>query len=114
MKKTFLISGITSICLLALVYLTSFKSADASAVKTYIMVEIYEVPSYAGIYIHRGGGKTEIVPFKEFKPANHAENSEITLSTLNKLVAEGYEIEHTVAGLTEAGMITKVFLQKVQ
>lgn len=114
MKKTFLITGITSICLLALVYLTAFKPADAPTVKTYILVEIYEVPSYAGIYIHKGAGKTEFVSFKEFKPSNHGENGEITLGVLNKLVSEGYEIEHTTSGLSESGMITKVFLQKMQ
>lgn len=114
MKKAFLVTGMVSLCIAALVYLTSFKAAEGNSLKTYILVEIYEIPSYAGIYIHKGAGKTEFVPFKEFKPANHDENGEIILNTLNKLVAEGYEIEHTTSGLSESGMITKVFLQKTQ
>ncbi len=114
MKKTVLLSGITAICLGALVYLTSFKPAEAGAVKSYILVEVYEVPTYAGIYVHKGNNKTEFVPFKEFKAENHAGNGEITLSVLNKLADEGYEIQHTASGLAQSGMITKIFLQKTQ
>lgn len=94
---------------------TNAKPESPQAAKSYILVEIYEVPDYAnkGIYVHRGNGKTDYIPFNVFKADNHDENGELILSTVNKLVAEGYEMEHTTSGLAENGMITKIFLRKI-
>jgi hypothetical protein len=43
---------------------------------------------------------------------HHDEAGDITLNTINKLVAEGYQIEHTSSGVAQSGMITKIFMRK--
>jgi hypothetical protein len=43
---------------------------------------------------------------------DHDDAGDAVLAAINKLVAEGYQIESTCAGLTQAGMITKVFMRK--
>ena len=80
----------------------------------HIMVEIYEVPTYPdnGVHIHYGNGKTELIRFKGFKKENHDDNGDIIIKAINKLEIEGYELTHTAAGLSSAGMITKVFMKK--
>lgn len=100
-----------------LVNIFAFKGADKSADygNGYILLEIYEIPAYsdAGVHIHYGNMKTEIVPFKSFKDkANHDDNADIILKSINKFVDEGYKIESTAAGLSQGGMITKVFMRK--
>ncbi|MEY3416178.1 MAG: hypothetical protein RL060_289 [Bacteroidota bacterium] len=95
----------------------AFKPQDKKAFSSqgsYIMVEIYEFPTHQekGIHIHYGNGKREFVPFKSFTLENHDDNGDITINTINKLVSEGYEIESTCSGLTDAGMLTKLFMRK--
>lgn len=94
----------------------AFKADEKSAAATqsYILVEIYEVPSYPdrGVHIHYGGNKREFIPFKSMKVEDHDDAGDITLSAINKLVADGYQIESTSAGLAQSGMITKVFMRK--
>ena len=99
-----------------IVNISGFKSADKSSTSSngYILIEIYEIPAYKdkGLHIHYGNNKTEFIPFKEFVTPNHDENGEIIISTINKLVEQGYSIDHTAAGLANGGMITKIFLRK--
>lgn len=100
-----------------LMNLSAFISPDKTeqvAAPAYILVEVYEIPSYndKGVHIHWGNNKTEIVPFKDFKADNHDENGDILLNTINRLTKEGYEIEHTASGLAQSGMITKLFMRK--
>ncbi|MFL5730306.1 MAG: hypothetical protein ACJ75J_12540 [Cytophagaceae bacterium] len=112
--RKYLLSSVLGICATAVLFF-AFKSAEKENKGTqYILVEIYEIPSYIdkGVHIHYGGGKTEVIPFKEFKIENHDENGEITLNALNKLTASGYEIVSATSGMTQAGMITKVFMKK--
>src|SRR5436190_23830003 len=112
MKKYLLSIALFVAAIVLVLNLTAFKNnANGS---TYIMVEIYEIPKYSdsGVHIHYGNGKTEYVPFKEFKSEHHDDNGEIILNVINKLTAEGYEISHTCAGLASSGMITKVFMKK--
>jgi hypothetical protein len=97
--------------------LMAFTPVDKESSKggnDYILVEIYEVPSYKdkGVHIHYGNGKRELVPFKEFTAENHDDNGDIILNCINKLVADGYVIESSAAGVADAGMITKVFMRK--
>ncbi len=118
MKKIAVVSGTLILGILMVLNLMSFTQAkpeNVQNVRPYILVEIYEVPDYAnkGIYIHRGNGKTDYIPFNVFKADNHDENGELILSTVNKLVNEGYELEQTTSGLAENGMITKIFLRKI-
>ena len=99
-----------------LVNISGFKSPNRSVASGagYILVEIYEIPAYKdkGLHIHYGNNKTEFIPFKEFVTPNHDENGEIIISTINKLVDQGYTIDHTAAGLANGGMITKIFMKK--
>lgn len=96
--------------------LSAFKGAEKTKASGsgYILVEIYEIPSYKdkGVHIHYGNTKTEIIPFKEFTSANHDDNGDIILTSINKLVEQGYTVEHTSAGLSNGGMITKIFMKK--
>lgn len=100
-----------------IVNISGFKTAEKarSNASGYILVEIYEIPSYKdkGLHIHYGNNKTEFIPFKEFVSPNHDDNGEIIISTINKLVDQGYVIDHTAAGLANGGMITKIFLKKL-
>jgi hypothetical protein len=112
MKKYLLSIGISLVAVILFLNLSSFKSQTKGT--RYILVEIYEIPKYddSGVHIHYGNGKTEYVPFMPFKSEHHDDNGEIILNAINKLVAEGYTISHTAAGLAPAGMITKVFMVK--
>lgn len=100
-----------------IVNISAFKPAEKAKITAggYILVEIYEIPAYKdkGLHIHYGNNKTEFIPFKEFVSPNHDENGEIIISTINKLVEQGYIIDHTAAGLANGGMITKIFLKKI-
>jgi hypothetical protein len=80
----------------------------------YILVEIYEVPTYPdrGVHIHYGNNKREVIKFPGMEIEHHDEAGDITLNTINKLVAEGYQIEHTSSGVAQSGMITKIFMRK--
>jgi hypothetical protein len=112
--RKYLLTSVLGICAVAVLFF-AFKNSDKqNQGNQYIYVEIYEIPSYIdkGVHIHWGGGKTEVIPFKEFKIENHDENGEITLNALNKLTAAGYEVVSTCAGMTDAGMITKIFMKK--
>jgi hypothetical protein len=115
MKKYAIYSLLAVVTVLS-VFMMAFKPTDkaSSNASNYILVEIYEIPSYPdkGVHIHYGNNKRELIPFKEFKAENHDDNGDIILNALNKLVADGYTIESTSAGLTEAGMITKIFMKK--
>lgn len=115
MKKYAIYSFLAVVTVLS-VFMMAFSPNDKTstdAVNNYILVEIYEIPSYKdnGVHIHYGS-KRELIPFKPFTAENHDDNGDIILNALNKLVAEGYSIESTAAGTTDAGMITKVFMRK--
>jgi len=118
--KKFAFYSITAVVALSSVLFMAFKPAEKTttvgSLEPYILVEIYEIPNYKdkGIHIHYGGAKTEVIPFKEFKSDNHDDNADIILGSINKLVAMGFEIESTSAGMTESGIITKVFMRKRQ
>jgi len=116
MKKYVIYSSLAIITALSVVFM-AFKPNDTASVQAgekYILVEIYEVPSYKdkGVHIHYGNSKREFIPFKEFIAENHDDNGDIILDAINKLVTEGYEIESTSGGMTGAGIITKVFMRK--
>jgi len=108
--------AVTGLALIAVLSLMAFKSTNnVSAVSSnYILLEIYEIPSYPdrGIHIHYGNSKREFIPFPGMEVEHHDEAGDITLQAINKLVADGYQIESTAAGLAQSGMITKVFLRK--
>ena len=116
MKNKLYMIATSVLGLVAIVYFSAFKTADKAvkAENPYIMLEIYEVPKYKdkGIHIHYGGGKREIVPFKEFTSDNHDDNGDLILTAINKLVDQGYVIENTASGLANGGMITKIFMKK--
>jgi hypothetical protein len=115
MKKytTFLLAGLACVAFVSLMALTS-KTQSTFAKEPYILIEIYEVPSYPdkGVHIHYGGNKREFIPFPGMSVEHHDEAGDITLAAINKLVAEGYEIESTASGLAQSGMITKIFMRK--
>ena len=46
------------------------------------------------------------------KVEDHDDAGDVVLNAINKLVADGYVIESTSAGLAQSGMITKVFMRK--
>ena len=105
--KKYAIYSVLAIISVISVFMMAFKPSDKVSTdnaSNYILVEIYEIPSYPdkGVHIHYGGNKREVIPFKEFKAENHDENGDITLNAINKLVSEGYVIDHTAAGLTDA------------
>ena len=113
--KKYVIYSLLAVAVVATVSLMAFTPNDKTGGSNdYILVEIYEVPSYKdkGVHIHYGGSKREFIPFKEFTAENHDDNGDIILNSINKLVSEGYVIESTAAGLADAGMITKVFMKK--
>jgi hypothetical protein len=113
--KKFTVFTLVGLAFAAVLTLTAFKSnTNTTNNNPYILVEIYEIPSYPdrGVHIHYGNNKTEVVPFKSMKSEDHDQGGDIVLATINKLVSEGYHIEHTAAGLSEAGMITKIFMRK--
>ena len=111
------ITVFTLVCLAFVVgfSLMAFNSNKESALDNpYILLEIYEVPSYPdrGVHIHYGNNKREIVPFKGMGIEDHDDAGDIVLTTINKFVAEGYYIESTASGLAQSGMITKIFMRK--
>lgn len=115
--KKFAVYTVAGLALAATLALTAFKPGSATTATNtnpYILVEIYEIPSYGdkGVHIHYGNAKTEVIPFKAFSKENHDDNGDIILNAVNKLVAEGYHIESSTSGLTDAGMITKLFMRK--
>lgn len=79
----------------------------------YILLDIYEVPSYEkkGIHIHYGNENTEIIPFKDFKKENHDDNGELLTSTLNKLYTDGYRVVSMSSGAWKNGKITKIIME---
>lgn len=111
--------NITILSLIALglvLTLTAFRSLRTAppAKDDYILVEIYEVPSYPdkGIHIHYGKNRREVIKFPGMEVEHHDEAGDITLTAINKLVADGYQIEHMSSGLAQSGMITKIFMRK--
>ena len=112
MKKSTLLA-VSLIGLVLIVGLMAFK-APAAASQPYILVEVYEIPSYPdrGVHIHYGNNKREFIPFPGMDVEHHDEAGDITLQAINKLQADGYVIESTAAGLANAGMITKIFMRK--
>jgi hypothetical protein len=115
MKKIIFTASLVLICLVLVLNFSAFKNSDKKInANPYILVEIYEIPDYvdAGVHIHYGNAKTEVVKFKGFQKEHHDDNGDIILSAINKLQGEGYEITHTAAGVSSAGMITKVFMKK--
>ena len=117
MKKVIFTFITFLVAIAAVLYLSSFKESSTIKEATsgqYILVEIYEVPSFPskGIHIHWGNKKTEYIPFKEFKIENIDDNGDLILETVNKLIAQGYELDKTSSGLAESGMITKLFFRK--
>lgn len=113
MKKISIFASL-GIALIAFVSLMAFKSTSSAAGQPYVLLEIYEIPNYPdrGVHIHYGGNKREFIPFPGMDVEHHDEAGDITLQAINKLVADGYQIESTAAGLAQSGMITKIFLRK--
>lgn len=105
---------IVCVCAVFLSLMAFNSNENTAATQPYILLEIYEVPSYPdkGIHIHYGGNKREFIPFKSMEVADHDDAGDAVLAAINKLVAEGYHIESTSAGLAESGMITKIFMRK--
>jgi len=112
--KTSIILTMAVLATASLFILTSFNTSTQAPASLYILVEVYEIPSYPdrGVHIHYGNNKREFIPFPGMKVEDHDEAGDITLAAINKLVVEGYQIESTSAGLTQAGMITKIFMRK--
>ena len=112
--KTRIILTMAVLAMVSIFILTSFNASTSAPESPYILVEVYEIPSYPdrGVHIHYGNNKREIIPFPGMKVEDHDEAGDITLTAINKLVAEGYQIESTSAGLAQAGMITKIFMRK--
>ena len=115
MKKIIFTASLVLICLVLLLNFSALKNSEKNTnANPYIFVEIYEIPSYvdAGVHIHYGSAKTEVIRFKGFEKQHHDDNGDIILTAVNKLQGEGYEITHTAAGLAQSGMITKIFMKK--
>lgn len=115
--KKYAIYSFLAVATVLSVFLMAFNPNDKATTNNpgnYILVEIYEFQSYKdkGIHIHYGGNKREIIPFKDFTAENHDDNGDIILNSINKLLADGYVIESTCAGLSEGGMLTKIFMKR--
>jgi hypothetical protein len=112
MKKILLFTG-SALVVALIVGLTAFRAPAASS-QPYVLIEIYEIPSYPdkGVHIHYGNNKREFIPFPGMDVEHHDEAGDITLQAINKLEAQGYVIESTAAGLAQSGMITKIFMRK--
>lgn len=114
--KKFTVFVLAGFALAGFLALMAFKSnvEVAAANQPYILLEIYEIPSYPdrGVHIHYGNNKREFIPFRGMNVEDHDEAGDIVLTAINKLVAEGYQIESSSAGLDQAGMITKIFMRK--
>lgn len=89
-------------------------SFDESTPEQHIMLEIYEVPAYnaKGIHIYYGNNQSEFIPFRKLKEENQEKNGDLIVTTINKLSKEGYEITHVGSGLSNNGMITKIFMTR--
>ncbi len=115
MKKylSYFLGFLACAALVSLMALTA-KTEPTAAKEPYILIEIYEVPSYPdkGVHIHYGNNKREFIPFPGMSVEHHDEAGDITLAAINKLVEEGYQIESTASGLAQSGMITKIFMRK--
>ena len=75
MKKYAVYSFLAVVAVLS-VFMMAFSPSDKASADTannYILVEIYEVPSYKdnGVHIHYGNNKRELIPFKPFTADNH-------------------------------------------
>jgi len=115
MKKTIFTVALAVIGVVLVLNFSAFKNSEKKAnANPYILVEIYEIPSYndAGVHIHYGNAKTDVIRFKGFEKEHHDDNGDIILGTINKLQGEGYEITHTAGGLAQSGMITKIFMKR--
>lgn len=113
--KKFIVFTLVCFAVVTFFSLMAFNSKDekVSSNQPYILVEIYEIPNYPdrGVHIHYGN-RRELIRFKGMELEDHDDAGDVVLTALNKLVAEGYEIESTSAGLAQAGMITKIFMRK--
>lgn len=112
MKKLIVAASAVAVLLTAF-FLMSFN-APAEKNDPYILVEIYEIPSYPdkGVHIHYGGNKREVIKFPGMDVEHHDDAGDITLAAINKLVEQGYQIESSSSGLDQAGMITKIWMRK--
>lgn len=104
------------LAIVSLPLIFAFKSAlvDSDAPEEHIMLEIYEVPAYnaKGIHIYYGNNQSEFIPFRKLKEENQEKNGDLIVSTINKLSKEGYNITHVASGLSNNGMITKIFMTR--
>jgi hypothetical protein len=115
MKKLFFSALIILLLASLSINLFAFKAADKEA-EEHIMLEIYEVPAYnaKGIHIYYGNNQSEHIPFQKLKEENQEKNGDLIVTTLNKLAKEGFEITHVGSGLSNNGMITKIFMKRVK
>jgi hypothetical protein len=113
-KKIVLIGIVTILGLMMIMAFAPDLSNNAPKGQPYVLLEVYEVPKYPdrGIHIHYGNNKREFIPFPGMEVEHHDEAGDLVLTAINKLVAEGYKIESTSAGLDQSGMITKIFMRK--
>ena len=111
-KKVSLIAS-AAILSLSLISFTVF-SIDEPSPEEHIMLEIYEVPAYPakGIHIYYGNNQSEFIPFRQMKEENQQKNGDLIVTTINKLSREGFEITHVGSGLSNNGMITKIFMTR--
>ncbi len=119
MKKQLTTIILSALCAGSVFYFSSFVTKETrhsnKEKPEYIVLDVYEVPSYdkKGIHVHYGEGKTEVIPFKEFKTENHDDNGELLVTVLNRLHDEdGYEVVGTSTGKAQSGMITKIIMKK--
>jgi hypothetical protein len=116
MKKVFFTFASFLVAATTVLYLSSFKGSEIKESNTspYVLVEIYEVPTFPskGVHIHWGGKKTEFIPFKDFKIENIDDNGDIIVEAINKITLQGYELDKATSGLADSGMITKLFFKK--
>jgi hypothetical protein len=113
MKRLFYSLVIIVLTISVGINLFAFKASEKTA-SEHIMLEIYEVPAYnaKGIHIYYGNNQSEHIPFQKLKEENQEKNGDLIVTTLNKLAKEGYEISHVGSGLSNNGMITKIFMTR--
>jgi len=116
MKKIMFACASLIVAATIIMNLSSFKSSEIKDLpgSQYVLMEIYEIPTFPskGVHIHWGNKKTEYIPFKDFKIENIDDNGDIILEAINKLTAQGYELDKATSGLADSGMITKMFFRK--
>ncbi len=112
-KLQYIIIGLLTAAAILFFSFNNLKSVESDPQK-HIMLEIYEVPAYnaKGIHIYYGNNQSEFIPFSELKEKNQEKNGDLIVSTINKLSEEGYEITHVGSGLSNNGMITKIFMTR--